>query len=256
MSRRRHSSYEPRGRFRRRRRLVWKKLFPLLLSLAAVLLVRFSPQIQEHAPWLYALIFHEQNISIDEIPEYSGEPYVVINNNIPEFTEEEITTIAYEEYSNLDILGRCGVAIACIDESLMPTEPRESISSVHPSGWQVATYDFVDGDYLYNRCHLIGFQLTGENANEKNLITGTRYLNVNGMLPFENEVAEYVRDTDNPVMYRVTPIYEGYNLVAEGVQMEAYSVKDAGASICFNIFVYNVQPGVEIDYATGASKCQ
>ena len=251
-----HSYYEPRAVFRRRHRLVWKKLIPLLLSLAAVFVVRFAPQIQEYTPWLYEIIFHEQNISIDEIPEYSGAPYVVINNNIPEFTDEEITTQAYESYSNQDILGRCGSAMACIDRSLMPTEEREDISEVHPSGWQVALYDFVDGEYLYNRCHLIGFQLTGENANKKNLITGTRYLNVEGMLPFENMVAEYIRSTGNPVMYRVTPVYEGYNLVADGVQMEAYSVKDSGASICFNLFVYNVQPGVEIDYATGGSKCQ
>lgn len=257
MSRKKRSKSVPRGIFRKsRRRQLWKKAIPLLLSLAAVLMVRLAPQIQEYVPWLYDIIFNEQNISIDEIPEYSGSPYVKINNNLPGFTQEEITTVAYESYSSLDILGRCGVAMACIDESLMPTEERESISEVHPSGWQVAAYDFVDGGYLYNRCHLIGFQLTGENANEKNLITGTRYLNVEGMLPFENMVAEYVRETDNPVMYRVTPIYEGYNLVAEGVQMEAYSVKDKGASICFNIFVYNVQPGVEIDYTTGASKCQ
>lgn len=227
---------------------------PLFLSLAMALLVRYAPQIQTYAPWLYGLIFQTQNISIDEIPDYAGEPYVVINNNIPEFTEEEITTVAYESYSRQDILGRCGVATACIDQSLMPTQARESISSVHPTGWQVATYDFVDGDYLYNRCHLIGFQLTGENANEQNLITGTRYMNVDGMLPFENMVAEYVRETDDPVMYRVTPIYEGYNLVAEGVQMEAYSVEDDGDSICFNVFVYNVQPGVEIDYTTGDNR--
>lgn len=241
------------GRYRRKYK-IWKKAVPLFLSLAMALLVRYAPQIQTYAPWLYGLIFQTQNISIDEIPDYAGEPYVVINNNIPEFTEEEITTVAYESYSRQDILGRCGVATACIDQSLMPTQARESISSVHPTGWQVATYDFVDGDYLYNRCHLIGFQLTGENANEQNLITGTRYMNVDGMLPFENMVAEYVRETDDPVMYRVTPIYEGYNLVAEGVQMEAYSVEDDGDSICFNVFVYNVQPGVEIDYTTGDNR--
>ena len=254
MDRKRQRKYEPRGGRYRKKHKIWKKGFPLFLSMIMVLLIRFAPQIQQYAPWLYQIIFHEQNISIDEIPDYSGEPYVVINNNIPAFTEEELTTIAYESYSRQDILGRCGTAIACIDQSLMPTQSRESISSVHPTGWQVATYDFIDGDYLYNRCHLIGFQLTGENANEKNLITGTRYMNVDGMLPFENMVAEYVRETDDPVMYRVTPIYEGYNLVAEGVQMEAYSVEDDGDSICFNVFVYNVQPGVEIDYATGDNR--
>lgn len=216
--------------------------------------MRFAPQIQEYAPWLYELIFHEQNIQIDEIPEYSGQPYVVINHNIPGFTREEITAAAYEAYSRRDILGRCGMAVACIDQSLMPAQERGDISEVHPSGWQTAAYEFIDGGYLYNRCHLIGFQLTGENDNEKNLITGTRYMNVEGMLPFENMVAEYIRKTGNAVMYRVTPVYEGYNLVAEGVQMEAYSVADRGASICFNIFAYNVQPGVVIDYSNGDSR--
>lgn len=255
MRRYNRGNYRPRSRFRRRLS-VWKKIIPLILGLAAVLSVRFAPQIQEHAPWLYKILFQEQNIQLSEIPEYSGSPYVVLNNNIPEFTPEEITAIPYESYSHQDILGRCGTALACIDQSLMPVEERGDISEIHPSGWQTQKYDFVDGGYLYNRCHLIGFQLTGENDNEKNLITGTRYLNVEGMLPFENMVAEYVYETNNPVMYRVTPVYEGYNLVASGVQMEAYSVKDRGASICFNIYAYNVQPGVEIDYATGANHLQ
>lgn len=193
-------------------------------------------------------------ILLDDIPAYSGEPYVVINNNEPNFTEEDMTTEAYEYYSELDEDGKCGVVEASIGEELMPTEERGSIGQVKPSGWQTVKYDNVDGKYLYNRCHLIGFQLTGENANEKNLITGTRYMNVEGMLPFENMVADYVKETGNHVVYRVTPIFEGDNLVASGVQMEAKSVEDDGEGICFNVYVYNVQPGIEIDYATGNSQ--
>ena len=187
---------------------------------------------------------------LDEIPAYAGEPYVAVNGNQPFFTEDEYTTEAFETYSELDGLGRCGPAWACVGTELMPTEDRESISSVTPSGWINVEYD---GQYLYNRCHLIGFQLTGENANERNLITGTRYMNVDGMLPFENLVADYVKETDNHVLYRVTPIFEGDNLVASGVLMEALSMEDDGESVCFNVYVYNVQPGVTIDYATGES---
>lgn len=197
-----------------------------------------------------------QAVSVDtvaEVPEYDGVPYVEINDNQPEFTEEELTTEAYEVYSDLDALGRCGEAEACIGEDLMPDEERGDISEVKPAGWENKEYDIVDGGYLYNRCHLIGFQLTGENANEENLITGTRYMNTEGMLPFENMVAEYVRETDNHVMYRVTPVFEGENLVASGVQMEAESVEDDGEGICFNIYVYNVQPEITIDYTTGAN---
>lgn len=192
--------------------------------------------------------------SLENIPEYSGEPYVVINNNRPEFDEKDYTTKAFEEYSNLDYLGRCGVAYANIGVETMPTEERESISQVKPTGWVNAKYDIVDGKYLYNRCHLIGFQLTAENANEKNLITGTRYMNVEGMLLFENQVADYIKEIENHVLYRVTPIFEGDNLVASGVQIEAESVEDEGEGICFNVYVYNVQPGVTIDYSTGKSK--
>lgn len=196
-----------------------------------------------------------ENITIDKIPEYSGSPYVEINNNVPDFSEDEYTEDSYEYYSELDDLGRCGVTEACIGTDIMPTEARGKIGMVKPSGWQTVKYNgVVDGNYLYNRCHLIGFQLAGENANEKNLITGTRYMNVDGMLPFENEVAEYVKETDNHVMYRVTPIFEGDNLVASGVQMEAISVEDDGAGVCFNVYCYNVQPGIEIDYATGNSR--
>ena len=191
--------------------------------------------------------------TIAEVPEYDGVPYVEINDNEPEFTEAELTTESYEEYSELDPLGRCGTAEACIGEDLMPDEEREDISEVEPTGWENREYDIVDGGYVYNRCHLIGFQLSGENANEENLITGTRYMNTEGMLPFENMVAEYVQETDNHVMYRVTPVFEGDDLVASGVQMEAESVEDDGAGICFNIYVYNVQPEIIIDYSTGAN---
>lgn len=189
--------------------------------------------------------------TLAEVPEYSGEPYVEINDNQPEFEENELTTEAFEEYSELDSLGRCGTAEACVGEETMPTEERGDISSVKPTGWKNKDYDNVDGGRLYNRCHLIGFQLTGENANEENLITGTRYMNTEGMLPFENMVAEYIYETDNHVLYRVTPIFDGDDLVASGVQMEAESVEDNGEGICFNVYVYNVQPQITINYATG-----
>ena len=192
-------------------------------------------------------------VSLDDIPAYSGKAYVNINNGTPNFSSSELTTKSYEYYSNRDRLGRCGVVHACIGRDIMPTEERGSIGMVKPTGWHTVKYDCVDGKYLYNRCHLIGFQLTGENANEENLITGTRYMNVTGMLPFENMVADYVKETGNHVMYRVTPIFKGNNLLAHGVQMEAYSVEDDGDGICFNVFVYNVQPQINIDYATGES---
>ena len=189
----------------------------------------------------------------DHVPPFSTEPYVTLNGNQPNFTEETVTTTSFEQYSPLDHLGRCGVAVACIGTDLMPTQERGSIGQVKPSGWHTVKYDIVDGKYLYNRCHLIGYQLSGENANECNLITGTRYMNVEGMLPFENMVADYVRETENHVMYRVTPYYEGDNLLANGVQIEALSVEDGGEGIMFNVYVYNSQPGIEIDYATGES---
>lgn len=196
---------------------------------------------------------NESNIDINNIPAYSGNDYIVLNNNIPNFSDSDLTTTSFEEYSPLDSLGRCGVAYANIGTDLMPTEERESISSVKPSGWQSIKYDIVEGKYLYNRSHLIGFQLTAENANKSNLITGTRYFNANLMLPYENMVADYIKETNNHVLYRVTPVFEGNNLVATGVQMEAKSVEDNGEGIEFNVFVYNVQPGITIDYATGAS---
>ena len=187
------------------------------------------------------------------VPAFSGTPYFVLNSNVPKFTPSEIKTTSYEFYSNLDELGRCGIAHACVGRDIMPTEDRESISQVIPTGWVNNQYDtdIVDGGRIYNRCHLIGFQLTGENANKKNLITGTRYMNVDGMLPFENMIADYVKETGNHVMYRVTPVYDGKDLVACGVILEAYSVEDEGDEVCFNVYVYNVQPRIIIDYATG-----
>ena len=184
---------------------------------------------------------------------YDGKPYVVINDNNPDFTEADMTTASFESYGELDGLGRCTTAYANIGKDLMPAEKRGSIGEVKPTGWKTAKYDNVDGKYLYNRCHLIGYQLTGENANAKNLITGTRYLNVDGMLPFENMVADYIKETGNHVLYRVTPVFSGDNLVASGVQMEAKSVEDNGDGILFNVYCFNAQPGIAIDYATGNS---
>lgn len=190
---------------------------------------------------------------ITSLPEYSNQAYIEINNNIPTFMADEITTTSYESYAYLDALGRVGVAKACIGMDLMPTEERGSISEVYPTGWEQASYDNVDGGWLYNRSHLIGWQLTGEDANEYNLMTGTRYMNVEGMLPFENMVADYIKETENHVMYRVTPHFIENNLLASGVQIEAYSVEDDGAGISFNVYCYNVQPDITIDYTTGSS---
>jgi len=195
----------------------------------------------------------ETIVSDNTIPDYSGSAYVVLNNNKPTFTESEITTKAFEKYSQLDYLGRCGVAFACLGIETLPQEERGEIGMIKPTGWHLKKYDCVDGKYLYNRCHLIGFQLSGENANDKNLITGTRYLNVDGMLPFENMVADYIEETNNHVMYRVTPIFDGDNLLCKGVKMEAYSVEDGGKGISFNVFCYNVQPYIKINYKTGES---
>ena len=201
-----------------------------------------------------------QNIIIDlsDIPEYTSVPYVEINNNIPYFTEEDLTTEPFEKYSELDSLGRCGVALANICKEVVPKEGEErgEIGNIKDlSGWVQKRYDnLIKDKYLYNRCHLIGWQLAGENANKKNLITGTRYLNTEGMLPFENEVAQYINDNENNhVLYRVTPIFKGNNLLASGVQMEAYSIEDSGKGVQFNVYCYNVQPGIVIDYATGES---
>ena len=199
--------------------------------------------------------YEEKSYNIEDMPEYDGvSEYIVINNNEPLFNEEDINTNTFEKYSKLDALGRCGVAYANIGPELMPAEERESIGSVKPSGWQTIKYDIVDGKYLYNRCHLIGYQLTGENANKENLITCTRQMNVGTMLDFENEVANYIKKTNNHVLYRATPIFEGDNLIASGVHLEAYSVEDSGKGIKFNVYLYNIQDGIEIDYKTGNSK--
>ncbi|SEK58399.1 DNA-entry nuclease [Pseudobutyrivibrio ruminis] len=224
-----------------------KKLYMLLI--VSVLCI---------ADYLYYGTSNAGNDTVQLDEDYTDNPYTVVNDNVPYFSEEDLTrTDAFETYSELDSLGRCGVAYANICQELMPTEERGEIGSVKPSGWHTVNYhEYVDGNYLYNRCHLIGYQLSGENANEKNLITGTRYLNVEGMLPFENEVAEYVEETGNHVLYRVTPVFEGDNLVASGVQMEAYSVEDQGAGVMFNVYCYNVQPGITIDYATGDSELE
>lgn len=194
-------------------------------------------------------------INGETIPAYSGKPYAIVNGNVPIFSDAEKTTVGYESYSPLDKLGRCGVAIVSCGKDTMPAkdEDRGSISEVKPSGWVQAPYEFISGGYLYNRAHLIGWQLTAENANDRNLVTGTRYMNNEGMLPFENMIADYIHETGNHVAYRVTPIFVGNELVCRGVQMEAYSVEDDGEGICFNVFCYNVQPGVSIQYATGKS---
>ena len=198
-----------------------------------------------------------EQFDVNTVPDYSGKAYAEINDNVPFFTDADLQKAAnsYESYSSLDSLGRCGVCIASVGTDIMPTEERGNIGQVKPSGWQTVKYNgIVDGNYLYNRCHLIGYQLTGENDNEQNLITGTRYMNTDGMLLFENMVADYVQSTGNHVLYRVTPIFEGDNLVASGVVIEAESVEDSGAGLLFNVYVYNVQPGVSIDYASGKSE--
>lgn len=225
----------------------------LIIMIGVVLTIKFMPK--EDILSQGQTGSTQVSFSMSEIPEFDeSTPYVVINENVPEFEEKYFTQQCFESYSKLDSLGRCGVAFANVGIDTIPTEERGTIGSVKPSGWQTVKYDFVDGRYLYNRCHLIGYQLTAENANKENLITGTRYLNVQGMLPFENEVANYIKETKNHVLYRVTPIFEGEDLVAKGVQMEAESVEDRGAGVEFNVYVYNNQPGVEINYKTGESK--
>lgn len=193
------------------------------------------------------------DFDLSQIAVYDESPYTVVNNNIPFFEPEELSAKSFEAYSPLDLLGRCGTCIASVGQDIMPTEERENINAVKPTAWHSVQYKNVDGGHLYNRCHLLGFQLTAENANEKNLITGTRYMNVEGMLPFENLVADYVKETGNHVMYRVTPIFEGNNLLASGVLMEAYSVEDDGRGVCFCVYCYNVQPGILLNYADGSN---
>ena len=195
-------------------------------------------------------------VSTSKIPKYSGSPYIKVHNNVPFFKKSDLTKKVFEKYSKLDALGRCHTAYANVCKATMPTEKRGRIGMVKPSGWHTVKYNNVDGKYLYNRCHLIGYQLTAENANESNLMTGTRYLNVDGMLPFENMVADYVKETNNHVLYRVTPIYTDENLLADGVLMEAESVEDKGKGISYCVYVYNVQPGIKIDYETGDSSAK
>ena len=237
---------------RRRRRKVKNNINNFLLFLIVFLVLSvvsyYVEPIRKNIPF-----FNESFENVD-IPKSSGELYKIMNNNIPEFIDSDYTTTSFEKYSDLDYLGRCGVAFANISQDIMPKEDRESISSVKPTGWQSVKYDIVDGKYLYNRCHLIGFQLAGENANEKNLITCTRSMNTDGMLPFEDKVANYVKETNNHVLYRVTPVFDGNNLVANGVQIEASSVEDHCGEICFNVFVFNTQDGIIIDYKNGNSK--
>ena len=223
----------------------------LCLCVSALMLRGVASRAAEPAPT------NTVGISAEQIPPYSRAASVVVNGNVPEFTADEITTSSFEQYGEPDLLGRCTAAIACVGKDLMPTEEREDISDVRPTGWKQNKYPgLIDTDppFLYNRCHMIGFQLTGENANEKNLITGTRYMNVQGMLLYENEVAEYVQDTGRHVMYRVTPVFREKNLLCEGVKIEAYSVEDKGRGISFNVFCYNVQPGVDINYADGSNE--
>lgn len=222
-----------------------RRLLPVLLALClalALLYLRSAPAVPSY--------------SLEDLPPYDGSPAVILNGNQPDFPDRDKTSQAFERYSQLDYFGRCGPAYANVGPETMPTGERGAIGQVKPSGWQTVKYDFVDGKYLYNRCHLIGWQLTGENANELNLITGTRYLNVQGMLPYENEVADYVKETGNHVLYRVTPLYGEGDLVAHGVEMEALSVEDDGKAVRFHVYAYNVQPGVVIDYATGESRAE
>ena len=223
----------------------------IIIGILFTAALNFSDEIKK---FIYTYAYPTPSYDIGEVPDYSGKSFVYLNENIPKFTEEEISTVSQEVYSDLDFLGRCGVAFAVLGQDLMPTEERGSIGMVKPSGWHTIKYDIVDGKYLYNRCHLIGFQLAGENANPKNLITCTREANTGAMLDFENEVATYIKKTNNHVMYRVTPIFEGTNLVAKGIEMEALSVEDKGEGIKFHVYIYNVQKGIEINYETGESK--
>ncbi len=234
----------------------------LALLLCAALLLCGCDYLSENGPLPFgdppasaSLTAPTEQFSLSDVPEWSGEPYVEVAGNVPFFTEDELVRDAFELYSPLDKLGRCGTAYANLCEELLPTEERENISSVKPTGWQSVRYDFVDQYSLYNRCHLIAFQLAGENANERNLITGTRNFNTEGMLPFEHLAGDYVRATGNHVLYRVTPFFKGDDLVAAGVLMEGLSVEDRGAGVRFCVFVYNVEPGIVIDYATGDSRC-
>lgn len=243
-----------------KRKNIRQRYIKLIFAIVLAIIIAVASSRDVDFSKIFGDITNENKISyttsydLTSIPQYKSEPYVVLNDNRPDFSEEDYNKEQLEEYSELDYLGRCGPAFAKVGIETMPTEERGEIGQVKPSGWQTVKYDIVDGKYLYNRCHLIGFQLTGENANKGNLITGTRYMNVDGMLPFENMVADYVQETGNHVLYRVTPVFEGENLVASGVQIEAKSIEDDGEGICFNVYVYNVQPGVTINYSNGQSE--
>lgn len=230
-----------------------KKIIKLIVLLFAMVIVYFQDDIRLFIDNFFASDNANLYISYD-IPDYTGNMSIVINNNEPMFDEKLKNTNSFESYSRLDSLNRCGVAIANIGIDLMPTEKRESIGMIKPSGWHTIKYDIINDKYLYNRCHLIGYQLTGENANEKNLITCTRQMNTIGMLEYENMVANYIKDTKNHVLYRATPIFEDNNLIAKGIVLEALSVEDNGKGIKFNVFIYNIQDGIEIDYLTGESR--
>lgn len=227
-----------------------KKIITLLIALLLAFGFKFDEDISE---FINVLLYPKVSYAMENLPIYYGEDYILIDENEPKFTDEEKNSEVFEKYSELDYLGRCGVAFAKLGVESMPNEERESIGMIKPSGWQTKKYNIVDGQYLYNRCHLIGFQLSGENANEENLITCTRYMNAGVMLEFENKVANYIEETNNHVLYRVTPMFENENLVANGVQIEALSIEDNGKGIKFNVYIYNVQPGIEIDYKTGKS---
>lgn len=242
------------ARRRSARKLVTEFIECILVIALTFVVVKFAPYLKtfmDNSTTNEITVSYATKLDLSLIPSYTDKAYVKLNNNIPDFDDSLMTTESFEKYSDFDSLGRCGVAFANIGKDLMPTKERESIGMIKPSGWRISKYDFIDGKYLFNRCHLIGYQLTGENANEKNLITGTRYLNVDGMLPFENKVADYVKSTNNHVLYRVTPHFEGNNPIVSGIQIEAKSVEDNGKGIQFNVYCYNVQPRVKIDYATG-----
>lgn len=230
-----------------------KKIIKIILAFVLILFTSICYYFKEDIEKLI-LRFTTESYNVEDIPKYNGQSYIIINNNEASFLKKDFTTKSFEKYSNLDILGRAGVAFANVSKDTMPKKERGSIGMIKPTGWHTIRYENIDGKYLYNRCHLIGYQLTGENANEKNLITCTRFMNTKGMLEFENKVADYIKETENHVLYRVTPIYEENNLLATGVQMEAKSVEDNGKGINFNVFVYNVQAGISIDYSNGDSK--
>ena len=228
-----------------------RNIFITVITILVFLCVAYQNEIKSFMT--EPLVEPAPTYKIENIPQYSGEAYVTINENKPNFTDEDYTKYTFELYSDLDILNRAGVAFAKVSKETMPTEERGSIGMIKPTGWHTVKYDIVSGKYLYNRCHLIGYQLTGENANEKNLITCTRQMNTGAMLDFENEVANYIDETNNHVLYRVTPIYVDNNLLASGVEIEASSVEDKCGEICFNVYIYNVQDGITIDYTNGDS---